>query len=285
VGLVTDDRFAEFLRQAARDYNAPSDPPREEMWEAIAAARSERRPVRQTAVTPLRRVPVWLRSGAGIAAILLIGVAIGRFSAKGRVDVAGADQRPAAAAGRVPGAGDMPSKTGTALDGPFGTIAAGASTAESSAAPSAVRSLLGPPHAPQRFAESSRPGVPATLEARPPRSAGAYRAATLQHLIQAEVLLTSFRAESRSGAMDDQVALWARDLLSTTRLLLDSPAAADAQLKRLLDDLEVVLAQIAQLPAQRARGELDLIDEAVEQQDVITRLRSAIPAGRLSSGS
>jgi hypothetical protein len=265
VGLVTDDRFAEFLRQAARDYNAPPQPPREEMWEAIAAARSERRPVRHTAVTPLRRVPVWLRTGAGIAAILLIGVAIGRFSAKGRIDV--------------------PPKTGTALDGPSGTIAAGASTAESSAAPSAVRSLLGPPHAPQRLAESSRLGVPATLGARPPRSAGAYRAATLQHLIQAEVLLTSFRAESRSGAMDDQVALWARDLLSTTRLLLDSPAAADAQLKRLLDDLEVVLAQIAQLPAQRARGEMDLIDEAVEQQDVIARLRSAIPAGRLSSGS
>src|SRR6266436_5691284 len=73
---MTDDRFDERLRQAAQDYHRPPATPREELWTRIAAARAARR--RQVLVIrPL------LRWGAGIAALLALGVAIGRWSARG----------------------------------------------------------------------------------------------------------------------------------------------------------------------------------------------------------
>src|SRR4030095_11354752 len=69
----------------------------------------------------------------------------------------------------------------------------------------------------------------------------------------------------------------AGELLSTTRLLLDSPAAAsDPRLKNLLEDLELVLAQLARLPAEHGKTELNLIREALVQRDVVPRLRSAV---------
>ena len=113
----------------------------------------------------------------------------------------------------------------------------------------------------------------------------AYRVAAMRHLGQAEALLTSFRTESRAGRLDVQVSAWADDLLSTTRLLLDSPAAADPRMRRLLDDLELVLAQIAQLPVQREERELELIDRSVEQRNMLTRLRTVVPAGLRPSGT
>ncbi|HVE77832.1 MAG TPA: hypothetical protein VNA89_03170, partial [Gemmatimonadaceae bacterium] len=109
---------------------------------------------------------------------------------------------------------------------------------------------------------------------------GATGAAAARHLAEVEVLLTAFRADARAGAVDRDVAEWARDLLGTTRLLIDSPAGDDARLRRLLGDLELVLAQIARLPARSAPDdEVQIIDEAVRQRDVIARVRSALPAG------
>ncbi|HEU4748765.1 MAG TPA: hypothetical protein VFS56_09720, partial [Gemmatimonadaceae bacterium] len=67
----------------------------------------------------------------------------------------------------------------------------------------------------------------------------------------------------------------ASDLLVTTRLLMDSPAAQDPKLRGLLEDLELVLVQIARLRVERNRSDLDLIHQTVEQADVISRLNSA----------
>jgi hypothetical protein len=48
--------------------------------------------------------------------------------------------------------------------------------------------------------------------------------------------------------------VWARDLLTTTRLLLDSPAGADPARRELLETLELVLVQIARLPRADSPG-------------------------------
>src|SRR5207245_552109 len=72
---MTDDRFDERLRQAAQDYHRPPATPREELWHRIAAARAARR--RHVIV-----VRPTLRWGVGIAAVLALGVAIGRWSAR-----------------------------------------------------------------------------------------------------------------------------------------------------------------------------------------------------------
>ena len=69
----------------------------------------------------------------------------------------------------------------------------------------------------------------------------------------------------------------ARQLLAGNRLLLDSPAARDAPTRRLLEDLELVLAQIAQLSPGSPGEDLKLIREGIERGDVIPRLRSAVP--------
>src|SRR6266581_3742182 len=73
--------------------------------------------------------------------------------------------------------------------------------------------------------------------------------------------------------------LWHR--IATTRLMLDSPAANDARLKGLLEDLELVLAQIAQLPARGGgdREDVQSINQGLDQRSVLLRLRTANPAG------
>ena len=193
-----DDRLRERLLDAARDYHAPRPTPREEMWTAIVAERQRRRAA--------RRVTVPLRWGLALAAVLVLGIAIGRQTMTGR-----------------------------------GPSASGAT------------------------------GVPSDV---------AYQVAAAQYLSRTEVLLTDFRATSRSGRLDPQFLAAARDLLATTRLMLDSPAAHDPHLKNLLEDLELVLAQITQLPTEPGRkNEMDLINRGMDQHSVLSRLRTATPAG------
>lgn len=97
-----------------------------------------------------------------------------------------------------------------------------------------------------------------------------------QHLSRTETFLTSLRTDRDNG----QFSSVARELLSTTRLLLDSPDLRDRRTRLLLEDLELVLAQIAQLPPERGAEELDFIAEGLEQREMMPRLRTAIPAGR-----
>ena len=108
-------------------------------------------------------------------------------------------------------------------------------------------------------------------------SAEPYRQTTTEYLGETVALLTALPAAARDGQPDARFVTQAGDLLSTTRLLLDSPAAAsDPRLKNLLEDLELVLAQLARLPAEHGGPELNLITEALVQRDVVPRLRSAV---------
>lgn len=105
----------------------------------------------------------------------------------------------------------------------------------------------------------------------------AYRDQTNRYLGQAAALLISLPAKEANGATDAAFASKATDLLVTTRLLIDSPAATqDPKLRSLLEDLELVLVQIARLRTEKNRADLDLIHQAVEQGDVLSRLNSAV---------
>ena len=96
-------------------------------------------------------------------------------------------------------------------------------------------------------------------------------------------MLTSFRTTNRR---EDEVALQrlARDLLSTTRLLMDSPAADDVSRSQLLEDLEYLLVQIVQLDPNAPAEDRAMVNRAISREQVLTRIRSSIPAG-FSSGS
>jgi hypothetical protein len=99
------------------------------------------------------------------------------------------------------------------------------------------------------------------------------------HLGQAEALLTSFKTRSTTDhELDAQLGAWARQLLSNTRLLLDSPIANDPQRRPLLEDLELVLVQIVQLSPGSTAQDRELIEKTLQQDHVLTRLRIANPA-------
>ena len=211
---MTDDSFDELMRGAARRYRVPPEPPLDAMWARIEEAHFGRAGWRRR---PAARA--WLRTGAGLAAGLALGIGVGRYTAfreEGRV--------VAPAPSTVRAAREEPSREPGALD----TAAVG----------------------------------------------GPYQVATTQYLGQAAALLIALPTQVRAGHADGRFVAQAADLLTTTRLLLDSPAAADPELRGLLEDLELVLAQIARLRGTRAPAELDLITGTLEQRDVIPRLRS-----------
>ncbi len=102
---------------------------------------------------------------------------------------------------------------------------------------------------------------------------------------QTVVLLAALPQERSDTVPDQRFTQQAGALLTTTRLLLDSPAAANDQLlHNLLEDLELVLAQIARLQkGGQAKMELELITDALQQQDLVPRIRSV--AAGLNAGA
>jgi hypothetical protein len=274
---MTEDKFEQFLKKSAQGYNAPpTRVPRDEMWAAIEAKRAAGPRVvyggGATYVVGQRRfgTKVWL--GAAAAAMLLVatGVGIGRWTA---APTAPADantrpqQRVIATPPAVTGGGSTPAAT---PDNP-----------STSAAPGNVaRTELRGGRRPA-VVESGR--LPSDVASAPPAPTGqsqAYQLTAVQHLSEAEALLTSFRARSTADQqMDAQLGAWARQLLSNTRLLLDSPVANDPQRRPLLEDLELVLVQIVQLSPGSTPQDRELIEKSLQQDHVMTRLRTAIPAG------
>lgn len=103
-------------------------------------------------------------------------------------------------------------------------------------------------------------------------------AATSRYLDQAAALFIALPAETNGGQPDDRFLKRASELLISTRLLLDSQASSDPGLRNLLEDLELVLVQVVRLTNERdpsRRTELELIQQALEQRDVLPRLRTA----------
>lgn len=105
-------------------------------------------------------------------------------------------------------------------------------------------------------------------------------AVTTELLGQTVVLLMALPEERSDTVPDRGFTQQAGALLTTTRVLLDSPAATnDPKLHNLLEDLELILAQISRLQkGGQSKIELELITEALQQQDLVPRIRS-IAAG------
>lgn len=102
------------------------------------------------------------------------------------------------------------------------------------------------------------------------------RVATDRYLVRTAALLAGLPDELHARRGDAAFRSQADALLLQTRLLLDSPAAADPALRALLDDLEVVLAQVVRLDSRRDPVEVDFLHQALEQRDVLPRLREAV---------
>lgn len=262
---MDDAALDAMVARAANDYNAPPlHPPTEAMWRHVVAAR-----------TPLRRglhVQRWQLLAASVA-FVAFGITIGRqwsgVAARAgapaqRVATAShmpASTPPTAASSGVPSTNETPSST------PLRIADAGAITTPGSTRSHTVRST----------------DASATTATTASRSDAAYQLATMRHFVAAEALLASYDGSAHDAKADAQLASWASDLLSQTRLLIDSPAGRDPVRRGLLKDLELVLVQMAQLGPNTPKIELDLIDGSVRHSDIITRLRSAAPAGAVAA--
>jgi hypothetical protein len=289
--MTEDNKFEEFLRTKAQSYNTPPvRVPRDEMWSAIQAKRSAGPRVvygggGSVSSAPARRLAIRAWLGAAAAALLLVatGVGIGRWTAAPSTSAV-VTRLPMQPVVVEPGANSANANTGGGV-----TPAAGAGNATTAVAMQASNARS--PEA-SRSQEASRTQRGATRDVgvvAPPRVAtgfqpagqsSAYQLTAVQHLSEAEALLTSFRTRSTADQqMDAQLGAWARQLLSNTRLLLDSPVANDPQRRPLLEDLELVLVQIVQLSPGSMPQDREMIEKTLKQDHVMTRLRTAIPAG------
>jgi hypothetical protein len=282
---MTEDKFEEFLQKTAQGYNVPpARTPRDDMWSAIQAQRASGPrvvyggglPARESSVRRFSS-KVWLGAAAAAALFLVTGVGIGRWSASRNAPAAVAAVNPTQT-GSGTAAPDAPStNVGRGVDAGAAPQNQSASSGRE-ASPSAASGR----NAAERRDLNGGSGSQVALGATPGNSApgSAYQLTAVRHLSEAEALLTSFRARSTSDQqMDAQLGSWARDLLSNTRLLLDSPVANDPQRRPLLEDLELVLVQIVQLSPGSTPQDRELIEKTLQHDHVMTRLRTAIPAG------
>ncbi|MBI2072205.1 MAG: hypothetical protein HYT81_04050 [Gemmatimonadetes bacterium] len=106
----------------------------------------------------------------------------------------------------------------------------------------------------------------------------AFEIAALDHLRHVETFLMVFQSAARAGSAAPETSGLARDLLMNTRLLMDSPAGRDPRMAALLDDIEVMLAQIASYADRPEPSELQLIAQGIEQRGLLSKLRTAVPA-------
>jgi hypothetical protein len=281
---MTEDNFEEFLKKAAQGYNVPpARAPREDMWSAIQAQRAAGPRVVYGGGSPARELSargfgsrIWLGAAAAAVLLLATGVGLGRWSASSNTP------GPVAAANTLKTGSPSPS-----TEGPSTSVAPGEPGAVALTQTEGRRETFSPGAAQpngrgSRIDSRTGNGNQVALSGPSNNSAAssAYQLTAVRHLSEAEALLTSFRTRSTTDQqMDAQLGSWARQLLSNTRLLLDSPVANDPQRRPLLEDLELVLVQIVQLSPGSTPQDRDLIEKTLQHDHVMTRLRTAIPAG------
>lgn len=127
--------------------------------------------------------------------------------------------------------------------------------------------------APTLMPPSRQAAEPPREAAQPSSEQAAFVGVATNYLERVTALLVNLTDESRHGRPMEGTNERARDLLATTRLLLDSPDITNSPLRDLLDDLELVLAQIVRLPGRAAAPDVYLIDQALDQREVLPRLR------------
>ena len=255
--MSDEDRMDALLRQlAAEEYNRPPEiVPREQMWEAILQGTGNRE---QGAVLPFhRRIPRWVYLAVAAVLLLALGIQLGRLMA------------PSPAQQLAPRA-TQPDSLGPTRVSPE-SVSIGNPRRDLATDSRSDNGGKGPP--PPKGSGPERLGSDVGNDV----SARSYSVAAAQHLTEAEAMLTAFKGDLSQGRMDAEISAWGKDLLSNTRLLLDSPAARDPVRRKLLQDLELVLVQIVQLSPKSSARDRDLIKGALTDDQVLTRLRTAIP--------
>lgn len=224
-----------WIQALAEEVTFPSSEtvPRDMMWARIQRQRREAGTLEGASAENARgrgwRSP-WLVRATGVAAVLVGGVAVGRYL--------------------MPVTGVM--------------------------TPSMVTSTSVSAHTDSIAALGIGPDALAAM----PFSSEPARVAMEEHLVRTVALLTTVRDDDPAYGPGADISAWARELLGTTRMLIDEPQLGDERTRRLLQDLELVLAQIVQ-----ARGTVPETQraptETMRETNLLPRVRAATSAARV----
>lgn len=258
---MDDERMDETIRHTLAASRRPPEPPMDEMWAQIEKRAFD--DVRAPLVFRTR-ASRWAIPALAAAAALVLGVGLGWYAAPRNVVT-----RIVAA----PSAGVMSPDTTSRRVASATTI-----PVDTEPAARAATTLPRQTMAPLRDAATA---VTHDLsDSRDARLASQFDDAgsgsgMSRYLAQTAVLLASLPSDHATSASDSAVASRAGDLLTQTHLLLDSRAGSDPTLHRLLEDLELVLAQVARLRGPRNAADLQLIHQALTSHDVLPRVHDA----------
>lgn len=106
-----------------------------------------------------------------------------------------------------------------------------------------------------------------------------YRRAAIDLFLRADVLLTDVKSRPCSSLELGEVPAWAGGMLLQTRLLMDTPVAGDPEIRSLLKDLELVLAQIAGLSRNNCSRDMAWIKDGLQERSTLNRLRVLADSG------
>lgn len=252
---MEEDQINEMIRRTLDASRRPPEPPLDAMWAQIEQRVFDVVPIRRSAGRVYARH--WRAPALAAAAALVVGVGIGlRFA---------------------------PDRTVTRFIAQPATV-----TRQSTAATQAARmpdtQLAASPE--RLHAQDAASPVDARVRIHNPVNADVAQLASQftdasggsdmsRYLTQTAALLASLPSDRAGAQSDTGVATQAAMLLTQTHLLLDSQAGSDPTLHRLLEDLELVLAQVARLRSSRNGPDLQLIHQALTSHDVLPRVHDA----------
>ncbi|MYB05493.1 MAG: hypothetical protein F4Y24_03975 [Gemmatimonadetes bacterium] len=277
----------------APGYHAPPPPPRDEMWGRIETSLALRQAAASASDGPRaapRRRPAWVgRRGTrgwvaalAAAASLVLGIALGRGAR-----TAPPGEAPVATAARAPRAAQTeavtPSVAAAELqpadtDNPIAPVAESASTGTAATTQPVDVPEGGEAGAPYLVAVNTSGELTAVPR---DRYEPEHDYVTARHLRRAATLLTAFRTDRRTPASEQDLAQWARELLVDTRMFLGLSDFSSPIEQVLLEDLELVLIQIAGLGPGAPDFEWALARESMERRSTLMRLRAVSAEGEI----
>jgi hypothetical protein len=254
---MEEERMNEAIRQTLAASRRPPEPPLDAMWIQIEERVFGDAKPRLVLHTPASR---WLIPTLAAAAALVFGVGLGWYAAPRNVvtQIASPPAATSTSAQRTASVETTPSNTEDVK--------------------SVANTLLSRVNAPVQntnsAASADSPDPTAARLASQFNDAGSGSEMS-RYLAQTTVLLASLPSDRAAAESDTAVATRAGELLTRTHLLLDSKAGSDPTLHRLLEDLELVLAQVARLRGQRNGTDLQLIHQTLTAHDVLPRVHDA----------
>jgi len=113
----------------------------------------------------------------------------------------------------------------------------------------------------------------------------AYKRAAIIHLKRSDALIAGFRSLNNDDVINRNMRTAVRELLSNTRLLLNSPPPIQGQFRGVFLDLELVLVKMTLLTPSTIIADRQAIETTVERRKLVTRMRDLIPTPSASNAN